>query len=113
VRSAPSYSPRCVTDRAREVQIRTQQGGQGAGSIEIEDSGRGLDPDLRARAFRPFYTTKERGMGLGLSICQSIAEAHVGMLSLVAGVKHGAVFRLELFFHTLPQCWRPPKPAPT
>jgi len=85
-----------VPDRAREVRIRTRQGRAGAVSIVIEDSGRGLDPELQSCAFQPFYSTKECGMGLGLSICQSIAEAHGGTLTLLPGVTRGAVFRLEL-----------------
>jgi signal transduction histidine kinase len=85
-----------VSDRAREVHIRTLRDEPGGISIVIEDSGFGLDPDLQARVFEPFYSTKERGRGLGLSICQSIVEAHGGTLSLLSGSKHGAVFRIEL-----------------
>jgi len=85
-----------VADRARELHIRTNRGGPGSISIAIEDSGCGLDPARQARVFEPFYSTKERGMGLGLSICQSIVEAHGGTLSLLPGSRHGAVFGIDL-----------------
>ncbi len=85
-----------ISDRVRELHIRTARGGPGSISIAIEDSGCGLDPARQARVFEPFYSTKERGMGLGLSICQSIVEAHGGTLSLLPGSRHGAVFGIDL-----------------
>ena len=51
-------------------------------AIEIEDSGRGIAPDLRDRIFRPFFTTKDDGSGIGLSLARQIARAHGGELSL-------------------------------
>ena len=73
-------------------------------AIRIEDSGRGLDPVARDRIFEPFYSTKPRGMGLGLSICKSIIEGHEGSLSLLPGSPHGAIFQVELpAFATLDQ----------
>ena len=62
--------------------------------VEIRDYGVGLtDPD---RVFEAFFTTKENGMGLGLSICREIVEAHQGRLSVAPAPSGGAVFRLTL-----------------
>lgn len=69
-----------------------------AGNIEIvvADTGAGIAPDVAARLFQPFVTTKENGMGLGLSICREIVEAHGGRLVATANVPTGAVFSFSL-----------------
>jgi len=85
-----------ISDRVRELRIRTVPLETDGVAIRIEDSGRGLDPVARDRIFEPFYSTKPRGMGLGLAICQSIIEGHDGTLSLLPGSPHGAVFEVEL-----------------
>ncbi len=64
--------------------------------FRVEDTGPGLDPDVRARLFQPFVTTKESGMGVGLSICRTIVEAHGGTIRADAGQSGGAVFRFTL-----------------
>ncbi len=48
------------------------------------------------RIFRPLVTTKERGMGMGLSICRSIIESHYGRIWVEAAAPHGAIFQFEL-----------------
>jgi signal transduction histidine kinase len=85
-----------VTDRSRQLCVRTGAREPDGVSISVEDSGIGLDAQLRDRIFEPFQTTKPGGTGLGLSICQSIVTAHGGSLSLTPRVPHGAVFRVEL-----------------
>lgn len=56
--------------------------------IRIDDNGDGFDPQVAARLFEPLFTTKPHGMGMGLSICKSIVEAHNGQLEL-APREHG------------------------
>jgi signal transduction histidine kinase len=66
--------------------------------ICFRDSGPGVPPEVRARLFQPFFTTKEagRGSGLGLSVSYRILEEHRGELRLDAGVTSGAAFVFEL-----------------
>lgn len=65
-------------------------------AIRVSDRGPGLPADLAHRLFEPFFTTKKQGMGLGLSICKSIATAHGGELSYTQNRWRGATFALEL-----------------
>jgi C4-dicarboxylate-specific signal transduction histidine kinase len=64
--------------------------------VEMQDSGPGLDPEKLDRLFQSFYTTKPDGIGMGLAISRSIAEAHGGCLSAAPNNPRGAVFRLTL-----------------
>lgn len=64
--------------------------------VRVEDTGPGLAPEVAERLFEPFVTTKQSGMGMGLSICRSIAEVHGGELTVAPGNPHGAVFSLIL-----------------
>ena len=68
-------------------------------SIAVSDSGPGLPAEGVERVFEPFYTTKPSGLGIGLSICRSIVDAHGGRLSAKPNVPRGAVFQF-----TLPAC---------
>ncbi len=77
----------------RELLIRTEAGDAGNVLVIVADSGPGLAPTALAKLFQPFYTTKPEGLGLGLSICRSIVEAHGGQLSARANAPHGAVFQ--------------------
>jgi len=65
-------------------------------SVEVRDSGPGLAPADIHRVFEAFYTTKPGGLGLGLSICRSIIEAHDGRLWASPNVPRGASFRFAL-----------------
>ena len=79
----------------RRVELATQFAG-GRVVLEVRDTGPGLSPDVAARLFEPFVTTKPTGMGLGLAICRSIVEAHGGNLSAAPGRELGTTFRIEL-----------------
>ena len=64
--------------------------------VTVRDSGPGLDPARLGRLFEAFYTTKQGGLGMGLSICRSIIEAHGGRLWAEANEPRGAVFRFTV-----------------
>src|SRR5262245_20923826 len=84
-----------VVDRSRSISIKTELLG-GEASVAIEDSGTGISPDDLKRIFGTFFTTKARGMGIGLSICRSIIESHGGRLWASPGHAYGTVFRFTL-----------------
>jgi two-component system sensor kinase FixL len=62
----------------------------------VEDSGIGIDSKIIDRIFDPFYKTKSRGMGIGLSICRSIVEAHDGRLWASSPTNRESVFHIVL-----------------
>ena len=64
--------------------------------VTISDTGPGIAPELAERLFQPFVTTKKTGMGLGLSICREIVEAHNGRLTTSSRLAGGTVFRVAL-----------------
>jgi two-component system sensor histidine kinase HydH len=64
--------------------------------LRVLDNGCGLPAELGTRIFAPFVTTKETGLGLGLSICKRIAEAHGGEITGATRPEGGAVFTLRL-----------------
>ena len=69
-----------VEDRNRELRISTVSTGPEGVCVGVRNSGPGLARETISRLFEPFYTTKPDGMGMGLSICRSIIEAHGGRL---------------------------------
>lgn len=79
----------------RTVTITTREQG-GHYVIRVADQGEGITPDSARRLFEPFYTTKQEGMGMGLNICRSIAEAHHGRLGFETRPDGGTVFILSL-----------------
>jgi C4-dicarboxylate-specific signal transduction histidine kinase len=83
-------------DEARELLISTEQSQADAVLVSVGDTGPGVDPGNFERIFDSFFTTKSMGMGLGLSICRSIIEAHGGRLWASANVPRGAVFQFTL-----------------
>jgi signal transduction histidine kinase len=76
-----------------EVAARTSDG---EAVIEVRDRGAGLAPDARSSLFRPFFTTKERGTGLGLALAKKVADAHGGTLSLEGREGGGTIAKLAV-----------------
>jgi signal transduction histidine kinase len=76
--------------------ITTQQSGTNGVLVTVRDSGPGIDPELVERVFDAFYTTKSGGVGMGLSICRSIIEAHRGRLWADPNQPRGAAFQFTL-----------------
>jgi signal transduction histidine kinase len=85
-----------VTDRPRELLIRSLQDETQQVLVSVTDCGVGISAENADRLFNAFFTTKAGGMGMGLSICRSIIEAHGGRLWATANVPHGATFQLTL-----------------
>jgi PAS domain S-box-containing protein len=85
-----------VDEAARELTIRTGTHVSGSVLVAVGDSGPGVDLHDIERLFEPFYTSKAGGMGMGLSICRSIVEAHGGALWASANQPRGAVFQFTL-----------------
>jgi signal transduction histidine kinase len=85
-----------VTDRPRELVIGSRQDETQQVLLSVTDCGVGIAAENTERLFSPFFTTKFSGMGMGLSICRSIMEAHGGRLWATAIVPHGAKFQFTL-----------------
>lgn len=82
--------------RRRELDVATSLHDERMMEIAVTDTGPGLDDDIAARLFEPFVSTKPNGMGLGLSICRSIVEAHGGRLQCEANPGGGMIFRFTV-----------------
>jgi len=91
-----------VSDGSRELLISTTKDVGGV-LVAVRDSGPGLSPESSERVFDAFYTTKPSGMGMGLSICRSIVEAHGGRIWASRGVGPGATFQFTLPLASAPQ----------
>jgi len=85
-----------VSEGARELLISTCRDALNDVIVSLRDSGPGLDPASLEHLFDAFYTTKSSGMGMGLSICRSIVEAHGGRIWAVANEPRGAAFQFRL-----------------
>jgi C4-dicarboxylate-specific signal transduction histidine kinase len=85
-----------MTKGPRDVSITTGKTEVGDTVVSVRDSGPRLAPSVRDTLFSPFQTTKSTGMGLGLSICRSIVEAHGGNLWASPNAPHGTVFQFTL-----------------
>jgi PAS domain S-box-containing protein len=84
-----------VDDRPRRLLIRTDADGNHA-TVFVQDSGVGFDPEITDRLFESFFTTKQEGMGIGLSLSRSIVEAHSGRLWAVRNDGPGATFAFSI-----------------
>ena len=85
-----------VTDRPRELVIRSLHDEKQQALVSVTDCGVGISAENADRLFTAFFTTKSSGMGMGLSICRSIIEAHGGRWWATANVPHGATFQFTL-----------------
>jgi PAS domain S-box-containing protein len=85
-----------VREGTRELLISTSEAESGSVLVAVSDSGPGLPQANPERVFEAFYTTKSSGLGMGLSICRSIVEAHRGRLWATPNQPHGAVFCMML-----------------
>ena len=88
-----------VTDRPRELVIRTRQDETDQVLVTVSDCGVGVAAEDVDRLFDAFFTTKSGGMGMGLSICRSIVDAHGGRLSASGNTGPGATFQFTLPLH--------------
>jgi len=88
-----------VKDRPRELVIRTRQDEAGQVLVTVSDCGVGVAAENADRLFDAFFTTKSSGMGMGLSICRSIVNAHGGRLSAFGNAGPGATFQFTLPWH--------------
>jgi PAS domain S-box-containing protein len=85
-----------IEEGVRELSITTKQHEAAGVLVTVHDSGPGIDPEHLDRVFDAFYTTKSSGVGMGLSICRSIIDAHGGRLWADVNTPRGAVFRFTL-----------------
>ena len=85
-----------VPTAEREVVIRLERDGADMAKVMISDRGSGLTPDTLSQMFNPFYTTKSKGLGMGLAISQSIIEAHGGRIWAENNPQRGAAFYFTL-----------------
>jgi two-component system sensor kinase FixL len=81
---------------AGKLVIHTALGEPGFVTVSVRDNGPGLAPEILKQLFHPFVTTKEQGMGMGLSICQSIVESHGGRIWTEPNLPQGVVFHFQL-----------------
>ena len=85
-----------VDGRTRELLIGASEVEPDSVLVAVSDTGPGLPPASLARIFEAFYTTRSSGLGMGLSICRSIVEAHGGRLWATSNEPHGAAFYMML-----------------
>jgi C4-dicarboxylate-specific signal transduction histidine kinase/ligand-binding sensor domain-containing protein len=88
-----------ITDRARELIIRSEQCDAQHVRVTVTDCGVGFSAENAERLFTSFFTTKSSGMGMGLSICRSIIDAHGGRIWATPNLPHGATIQFTLPSH--------------
>jgi signal transduction histidine kinase len=82
--------------KTRKLRVRTEERAGGGIRVKIEDTGVGIEPEKIEAIFKPLFTTKRQGMGMGLSICRSIIEAHGGAIRAFSRPGEGSTFEFEL-----------------
>ncbi|MGA7167115.1 MAG: ATP-binding protein, partial [Pseudolabrys sp.] len=82
--------------QTRLLRIKTELSQSSTVHVSVEDTGAGIKPSDVTRLFQPMFTTKARGMGMGLSICKSIIENHDGRIWVSPGANGGSIFQFEL-----------------
>ena len=85
-----------VSERPRRIVIRSRQTETDRVLVEIQDAGPGVEPENMDRLFNAFFSTKSNGMGMGLSICRSIVQAHGGKIWASSNPEGGSIFRFTL-----------------
>ena len=85
-----------VADAPRSITVESRKGGSGEVIVSVRDTGKGIREESMHLIFDPFYTTKDNGLGLGLSISRSIIEAHGGRLYAAPNAGRGATFSFSL-----------------
>lgn len=88
-----------ISGGQRDLVIHSMREGEDQVAVAVVDSGPGMQPETMERLFQAFFTTKEKGMGLGLSICNSIIEAHGGQIWPTRNEGRGTTFRFTLPRH--------------
>ena len=83
----------------RVLTVHSEQSKPDMVHVSIKDTGTGIDPSSLSNIFKPLFTTKAKGMGMGLSICQSIIQNHGGRIWVSPGADGGSIFEFELPTH--------------
>jgi C4-dicarboxylate-specific signal transduction histidine kinase len=91
-----------VTDRIRELTVLTRTSEAGHVTVTVADSGRGFSAADATKLFQPFYTTKQDGMGMGLTICATIVASHGGRIQTSPRSPCGAIFQVDLPIRRVP-----------
>ena len=94
-----SYLLMTTKNGNRVLSLRSKIYNSGSLMVPVEDVGKGVEPSAIDLNFNPQSTTKVHGMGMGLSICRSIIEAHGGRLWVTANLPRGAIFHFTLPAH--------------
>jgi len=81
---------------SRDLTISASRDGADMITVAVADTGSGIAPEIASQLFQPFLTTKRHGMGVGLSICRTIIEAHGGRIWAEANSPCGTIFKLTL-----------------
>ena len=85
-----------ASEPGSSIELRTRRNGSDDVLVDIVDQGSGMDAETQRRLFEPFYTTKEKGTGLGMAIAKQIAELHSGDLMVTSRIGVGTTATLRL-----------------